>query len=146
VGQILHGESLALRQFFLWPVGLVAGTELFVLCAWIIAQPQPGYAAIQGIAVVASLGWWILDLMAVARVGLWQSLVSPKPATAWARTVFWVVVAPVLALLPGLLFCYGVLAPVLLPLKDVLFIRWANGNLRSRFRQVASQAPPAHRR
>ncbi|MCX6903231.1 MAG: hypothetical protein NTW03_07085, partial [Verrucomicrobia bacterium] len=134
----------ALRRLFFGPVALLAGTELavagtFSACAF--ASQGPG-AFIEVIVVnaVVALGilLWVLDLVAVAQTGLWFGLVSRRPGQAWAKTVLWVLAGPVLLSLPLFAICCGVVfVPVVLPVKDILFINWAKARLRSDFRALA---------
>jgi len=147
---IVQGGHSALVRRFLRPVVILAAAELIVLglMAGMLAGggARGGSGLLVGavLLVVGGGGLWLLDMMAVARVGMWFSLVHPKAGQAWARTVWWVLVAPALALVPSAAFCCGVAAPFLLLAKDLLFIQWANGNLRARLREEAARPVGLH--
>jgi hypothetical protein len=122
---------------------MIGGTELAVFGVWAALQLDVSSSnavkvVFSGLLTLGNLGLWVLDMMAVGRVGVWMSLGSRKPAQAWAKTVFWVMLAPWFALVPATMFCFGFLTPFLLFLKDLLFINWANSNLRFRFRTAAA--------
>jgi len=141
---IVQGQQLALRRLFFGPVALLAGTELAVAGTFALhdAASQGLRAFLDVIVVNAVVAFgillWVLDLMAVAQTGLWFGLVSRRPGQAWAKTVLWVLAGPVLLSLPLIAICCGaIFVPVVLPVKDILFINWAKGKLRSDFCALA---------
>jgi hypothetical protein len=146
---IVKGVESALRRHFFWPVALVAASEVALCLARGILEFGQGGKGNFGLVVLAiiltggGLALWVLDMMAVARVGMWLSLTSRKPAQAWAKTVLWVLVGPFVVLVPVSLVCCGLLAPGFLLFKDILFINWAVSNLRARFRETSAQLPGA---
>jgi ABC-type transport system involved in multi-copper enzyme maturation permease subunit len=142
---LVEGERAALRRLFLWPVVLLGGVELALAGVLSVLQLGPGATADAVVTIVLAsllvgggLGLWVMDMMAVALVGMWLSLVSRNPAQAWARTVLWVLIGPLFLLLFSAMICCGGLAPFLILGKDLLFINWANRNLRLRLREVAA--------
>jgi hypothetical protein len=147
VAQVVQGEELALRRLFFGPVALLGGTELAIFTVQCLYQlgrgsgSDPAVVIFGGILLGSGLAVWVLDMMAVAHVGLWMSLVSQRPTQAWARTILLVLAAPLLlSVMPGI-FCCGVTAPVMLVAKDIAFISWAQGKLRTDFRRMAARQP-----
>jgi hypothetical protein len=144
--QIVQGEELALRRLFLGPLALLAATEVAILAVHGVylaarggASDALGTVAIMGALMLLALALWVFDLIAVARVGLWFSLVSRRPAQAWAKTVLWVLLAPTLVSIAPAPLCCGVTTPLLLFAKDLLFINWAKTKLRYDLRAAAAR-------
>jgi hypothetical protein len=147
--RLVQGEEMALRRLFLGPFLVLAGTEVAIFVIQSLYQlamgdtGEPAVVFIGGALVGGGLVAWVLDLLAVAHVGLWMSLISRRPAQAWARTLLLVLIGPLfLAVMPGLLCC-GVTIPVMLVAKDVAFISWAQNRLQTDFRRAAAGQPVA---
>jgi len=99
VKEMLHGQMLALRRQFLWPVMVILLVDLIFLIG--ILGDQSG---------VPSSAWWcwfgvvglstfLLDLQALAWVGMWTGLTAKHPnraagsAAAQVLVFFWVLFA-----------------------------------------------------
>jgi hypothetical protein len=145
VADIVDAHAQALKRQFLGPVALIAATELLILAAAVVmSADKHGYGGVAvlvfgGLLSGGGLTLWLLDLLAVARVGLWRGLTAAKPAQAWGKTIFWVLLAPLPIVL--LTMCLWIFVPFFLLAKDFLFIEWANDNLRGNFRLAASGCP-----
>ena len=77
----------------------------------------------------------VMDLTAVAWFGLWQGLVHRKPAKAITRTVVWVLLLPLIPVVCS----FGVLFPLIWPLKNLVFINYAREQLRRQFRAAITE-------
>ena len=130
--EIVEGHVLGLRRMFYRPVVILLSVEAGLLAAQLYVS---GTGA-------APWSWWewtfktlggglflvcaVMDLVAVARYGLWQGLAARKPANAVTRTVLFVLVLP--------LFLLSCTTPVGLIIKDLIFINYAKEQLRRQFR------------
>jgi hypothetical protein len=77
-----------------------------------------------------------LDLVAVARYGLWQGLANRKPAKALTKTVVRVLVLP---LSFALICTFGASLPLLWPLKNLVLINYAREQMRRQFRSLITE-------
>ena len=138
VRQILRGQHLALRELFLGPIGLLVGVECVLVAAQIWLLAQRGSGVTERVLLVLVLGfcivWFILDLLAVAEVGMWFGLTSAKPTQALTKTVLFVLILP-LVFLP----CCSLVGPGLMVAKSVIFFTWAQGRLERDFRRAATE-------
>ena len=138
VRQILRGQHLALRELFLGPVAVLVSVEvcLATVQIWLMSQGNSGVAArvILILVIGFCLVWFVLDLFAVAEVGMWFGLTSAKPTQALTRTVLFVLVLP-LIFLP----CCWFVGPGLMVAKGVIFFTWAQTKLEHQFRLAATQ-------
>lgn len=138
VREILRGQHLALRHLFFGPIALLLGVELLLLAAQTWRMTQSGGSAFERVILVLVLGfcivWFVLDLFAVAEVGMWYGLTSQKPTQALTRTVLYVLILP-LFVLP----CCSAVGPGLMVAKSVMFFTWAQGRLETRFRRAATE-------
>ncbi|HTD68493.1 MAG TPA: hypothetical protein VK846_18380, partial [Candidatus Limnocylindria bacterium] len=82
------------------------------------------------------LVWFVLDLFAVAEVGMWFGLTSSKPTQALTKTVLYVLVLPLLLL--AVPCCWGI-GPGLMVAKSVIFFTWAQSKLENEFRRAATE-------
>ena len=146
VREIIQGQERALRRLFLGPVFCLLVMELALLWAYYVRVFNRLYggdefirAMVGTLLVAVSVSVFVLDLLAVTRVGMWLSLTSRRPAQAWGRTVLWVEVIPLLTTLPAMLACCGVATPGVLMAKSILFCSWASGKLSHGFRAAAAQ-------
>jgi hypothetical protein len=147
VPQILHGQERALLRIFLGPLICVSAVELFFLAVAVVRSFVQGgteWMAVLGVgALLVGIGLtlFVLDALAVARVGMWLGLVSGHALQAWGRTVLWVQLLPLLLSIPVLpvILCCGVATPVLLAAKSILFFTWAGGKLQTSFRATAAR-------
>jgi hypothetical protein len=129
VDEIIYGHWLAMQRFFLWPV--VVASILMLLPAvsaiwreqaasneWDLLNPMAGVAVFQA-------GTFILDLIALAWVGMWFGLTHTKAIQAFAKTVLFVIIGP------AVVFCFPNV------LFDVFYISWARSKLQHDFRSAA---------
>lgn len=138
VRQILRGQHLALREVFLGPILFLLGVEALLAAAQIWQMSGPNSHVMERVGLVLVLGfsllWFILDLFAVAEVGMWFGLTSQKSTQAMTRTVLYVLVLPLLSL--GCLFYIG---PGVMVAKSVIFFTWAQSKLENEFRKAATE-------
>lgn len=138
IRQIVHGQQFAIRDLFFKPVLFLIGAEILLLTFQVVMMAQRGSAggtmASVIVVVIFSAGWFLLDLLAVSRVGMWFSLTSAKPTHALTRTILFVVILPAL-LLP----CISVMGPGLMVAKSVIFLTWAQTKLDHDFRAAATR-------
>jgi hypothetical protein len=138
---LVQAQEKALRRQFLGPVVLIAATEYALLLGHALFRltHETGFdflalMAIAWVCLGSGLVIWVTDMLAAAKVGLWMGLGARRPATAWARTVVYVLVGPwLLSLVPGIL-CFGFTSPVMLFIKNLVFITWAGSRLQSDLR------------
>jgi len=138
VRQILRGQHLALRELFLGPVGFLLGVEILLTAVQVSLMARGGGNFMERVAILLVLGfslvWFILDLLAVAEVGMWFGLTSQKSTQAMTKTILIVLVLPLL----GAACCYFIL-PGLMVAKSVIFYTWAQSKLESEFRRAATE-------
>jgi ABC-type transport system involved in multi-copper enzyme maturation permease subunit len=138
VRQILRGQHLALRELFMGPIVLLLSVETLLAAAQIWTMAQRGGSVFERVAIILVLGfclvWFVLDLFAVAEVGMWFGLTSQKPTQALTKTVLFVLILPLLSL-P----CCSFVGPGLMVAKSVIFFTWAQSKLENEFRRVATE-------
>jgi hypothetical protein len=138
VHQILRGQHLALRQLFLGPIALLLSVEALLVVGQMWRLSQSGASVFERIMLGLVLGfcivWFVLDLFAVAEVGMWYGLTSQKPTQALTRTILMVLILPLLVL-P----CCSAVGPGLMVAKSVIFFTWAQSKLETQFRRAATE-------
>jgi ABC-type transport system involved in multi-copper enzyme maturation permease subunit len=138
VRQILRGQHLALRELFFGPIALLVGVETCLVAAQIWMLAHNGSGAFGRVMLILMLGfcvvWFVLDLFAVAEVGMWYGLTSQKPTQALTKTVLFVLILPLLAA-PCCYFTF----PGLMVAKSVIFFTWAQSKLENEFRRAATE-------
>jgi ABC-type transport system involved in multi-copper enzyme maturation permease subunit len=137
VDQIVNGQVLALKRLFLVPVIAVLGLEFAAaLLAIIVASfgPAPDVASESLVGVIFGglvyLLMFFADVAALTWAGMWFGLNSKKEGQAMTKTVFFVVIAPMVALLfwcPGYLFFLG---------SSPFWMLWAQSKLYRRLREM----------
>jgi ABC-type transport system involved in multi-copper enzyme maturation permease subunit len=139
VRQILRGQHLALRELFMAPIVFLLCVETLLAGAQIWRMAQRGGNMFERVAIILVLGfclvWFVLDLFAVAEVGMWFGLTSQKPTQALTKTVLFVLILPLVSL-P----CCSFVGPGLMVAKSVIFFTWAQSKLESEFRRAAPNA------
>jgi hypothetical protein len=140
VRQILRGQHLALRELFFGPIAFLLAVEVCLVIGqlWIISQGGGGL--FQNAALILVLGfclvWFVVDLFAVAEVGMWYGLTSTKPTAALTKTILFVLIIPLLVMaIP----CFWAIAPGLMVAKSVIFFTWAQSKLENDFRRAATE-------
>ena len=138
VRQILRGQHLALRELFLGPIVLLACVEFCLVAGQISiwASRNAGGSIMLVLVLGFSLVWFILDLFAVAEVGMWYGLTSQKSTHALTKTVVFVLILPLLLVVAPC--CWGI-APGLMVAKSVVFFTWAQSKLEREFRRAATE-------
>lgn len=137
---IVEGHMLGLQRLFYRPVAVLLAIEGLLLAAQVFVmgaggKPMIGCAALT-VAVGLCLGAAVLDLVAVARYGLWQGLANRKPAKALTKTVLRVLVLP----LAFVLICtVGLSLPLIWPLKNLVLINYAREQMRRQFRSLLTE-------
>lgn len=138
VRQIVRGQHLALRELFLGPLALLVFVETCLVGAQIFLLTKSGAGAFTHIFIVLllafSLVWFVLELFAVAEVGMWFGLTSQKSTQALTKTVLLVVILPL-----ALVSCCWPVAPGLMVAKCVIFFTWAQSKLENQFRRAATE-------
>ena len=137
---IVEGHMLGLRRLFYRPVSVLLAIEGLLLAAQVSVMGAGGMPLIGCAAVAVVVGLClaaaVLDLVAVARYGLWQGLANRKPAKALTKTVVRVLVLP----LVFLLICTGgLLLPLIWPLKNLVLINYAREQMRRQFRSLLTE-------
>ena len=138
VRQILRGQHLALRELFMGPIIVLLSVETLLAGVQIWTMSQGGGGNMfERVAIILVLGfclvWFVLDLFAVAEVGMWFGLTSQKPTQALTKTVLFVLILPLLSL-P----CCSFVGPGLMVAKSVIFFTWAQSKLENEFRRAAT--------
>lgn len=114
--QLVNGVRLALRRQFVWPLGTLA--VVVTIVTWIHSLTPNRMAAGSGVSPEAIWGSWLytmitlpLDFAALSWMGLWFALKEPRPQWAFAKTVGFGILLPlVLFLVPSALVtgcCFG---------------------------------------
>jgi len=138
VRQIIRGQQLALKDLFLNPVITLVVAEVLILCvclAMLSASQANAFEAFWSILILTfCIAWFLLDLVAVSRVGMWFSLTSAKPTHALTKTILVSLVLP-MVVLP----CCHIVGPGLMVAKSVILITWAQSRLENDFRAVAAR-------
>jgi len=137
---IVEGHMLGLRRLFYRPVAALLAIEGLLLAAQVFVMGARGKSLLECAAVTVVVGLClaaaVLDLVAVARYGLWQGLANRKPARALTKTVMRVLVLPVAFVL---ICTAGVLLPLIWPLKNLVLINYAREQTRRQFRSLLTE-------
>ena len=130
VDDIIRGHWQALQRFFLWPVVGALGVSLFPAVEMMLQNPTPSFGLMLfpiPATMLFGMITFVVDLIALAWVGMWMGLTKANPVQAFATTVFVALVVPaVLFCIPNILF-------------DLFWISWARRNLQNGFRQAATE-------
>ena len=137
--EVVEGHVLGLRKMFYKPIAALVAIEGVLVAGQIYVMGSDGTPAwlclltvfLAGLCIMAV----VMDLTAVARFGLWQGLVHRKPAKAITRTVVWVLLLPLIPVV----CTFGVLFPLIWPLKNLVFINYAREQLRRQFRAAITE-------
>jgi hypothetical protein len=140
VRQILRGQHLALRELFFGPIAFLLAVETIMVVAQLWIMSQGGASVFEHLGIMLVLGfclvWFVVDLFAVAEVGMWYGLTSAKPTAALTRTILFVLILPLLVMaIP----CFWAIAPGLMVAKSVIFFTWAQSKLENEFRRAATE-------
>jgi ABC-type transport system involved in multi-copper enzyme maturation permease subunit len=140
VNQIVNGQILALEHLFLVPVISVLLLEFGGALVGIILagfrEPQRGVSdALTALIPGAMIYLFLLcaDVAAVVSAGMWFGLTSRKESQAPTKTVLWVVVAPLVALL---LWCPGY---IYFACSSFFWMFWATSRLYDKLREMAGR-------
>jgi hypothetical protein len=160
----LRGQWMAVWRQLLGPVALLAIANSLLMPPPIIGQLHPGLPHEFPVVLVAFLGAnalvMLVEVGAVGWVGMWMALSSKQPSHAVAKTFLLVVLlpsllcsgfpiyAPASRMMPWISL-FGMTHPLVLMLKDLLFMLWARRRTRGQFREMAvaqlSSTPPPRR-
>lgn len=140
VRQILRGQHMALRELFFGPIAFLLAVETCLVAGQVWLMSQSGSGLFGNAAVILVLGfclvWFVVDLFAVAEVGMWYGLTSAKPTAALTKTILFVLVLPLLVMaIP----CFWAIAPGLMVAKSVIYFTWAQSKLETQFRRAATE-------
>jgi hypothetical protein len=133
VSEIIYGHWQALQRLFLVPT--VALVILQVLPALEVMLDQgrvaspPFWLPFPTVSTVLGIATLVLDLVALAWVGMWMGLSHPKTVQAFGKTIIYVM------LVPMLVFCFPNI------LFDLFWITWARRKLEVAFRSAAAPEP-----
>jgi ABC-type transport system involved in multi-copper enzyme maturation permease subunit len=137
---IVEGHMLGLRRLFYRPVAALLIVEGLLLAAQVFVMGTGGDPWVACAAVAVGVGLCLtgatLDLVAVARYGMWQGLANQKPARALTKTVMRVVVLP---LAFALICTWGLSLPLIWPLKNLVVINHAREQMRRQFRGLLTE-------
>jgi hypothetical protein len=137
VRQIVRGQQLAIMDLFFRPVLVLVSVEVGLLLCQIGTLSAGQKSAWESVTIflvaIFAIGWFLLDLVAISRAGMWFSLTSQKPTHALTKTIGYVLVLPAM-LLP----CCSIIGPGLMVAKSVIFLTWAQSKLEREFRNVAA--------
>ena len=127
--EIIRGHWQALQRFFLWPLVAALIVRTIPLLDMLLYEPSTQnrfFLVSTPTMTVFSLATLVLDLIALAWVGMWMGLSQAKPVQAFARTFCLVTIIPtVLFCLPNFLF-------------DLVWIQWSRSKLEHEFRRAAA--------
>jgi len=137
--EIVEGHVLGLRKMFYKPIAALVAIEGVLVAGQVYVMGSNGTPIgvcllavfLAGLCIMAV----VMDLTAVAWFGLWQGLVHRKPAKAITRTVVWVLLLPLIPVVCS----FGVLFPLIWPLKNLVFINYAREQLRRQFRAAITE-------
>jgi ABC-type transport system involved in multi-copper enzyme maturation permease subunit len=128
VDEIIDGHWRALQRTFFWPLLAALGLRLLPPLESLIHQPglRLGMLLFPIPALTLfGMATFILDLVALAWVGMWMGTTEAKAVNAFAKTILMVVIVPAIAFcLPNIIF-------------DLFWILWARQSLEKQFRKAA---------
>ncbi len=143
VEDILQGQVLALKRIFLRPLMLLLGFEIIGVF-WLLYE-DAGYSLQHGtfgkiiISEAALVIFFLLEVQAVAWVGMWFGLCSKTESRAMFKTIFYVMLLPYTLLV---LYCFGAILFFAWP---ILSLMWARLNLQEHFRALAGHRATSSR-
>src|SRR5262245_44098640 len=133
---MIHGQWLALKGLFLWPVAFVLLLRLLALFAvergattnlsWQFGL-RWGFAGFEALS-------FVICLLAILWLGMWMGVSQRKLPRAFLLTMLFGLI------LPTVVFCIPNIA------LHLGLLSWARSRLRHEFRRVASGEIAAHRR
>ena len=130
IEEIIRGHWQALQRFFLWPVVVATLLYLVPLAAPFLAPNPAGNTMLAWPSpVLALLGMatLVLDLVALAWVGMWMGLSQTRRVQAFAKTLLYAMIIPtVVFCLPNMVFA-------------LFWISWARRKLEHEFRSAAQE-------
>jgi hypothetical protein len=130
VEEIIYGHWQALQRFFLWPTIAALALPVAPALEALVRQPPTGSSLLflpVPAMTVFGMATFVLDLVALAWVGMWMGLSHTKNIQAFGKTVLFVVIVPtVVFCFPNILF-------------DLFWITWARRKLEHEFRQAATE-------
>jgi len=137
VREVIEGHIIGLRRAFVRPVAVLVTVEAMLLAAQVYLMGSNGASVAQCVGTAAMAGLClvgaVMDLLAVARFGMWQGLANRNPAKAITKTVLQVL------LLPAPFFlCGGPLLPLIWVIKNMVFVNFAHEQLRRQFRALVT--------
>lgn len=137
--EIIEGHLLGLRRGFYRPVVGLLVVECFLLAGQVyVTRHNPTLSVFLVVLVGLCLAGAWMDLVAVARFGLWQGLATRQASKAVTKTVLYVLILP---LAFGILCFLGTLWPLLSVVKNLVLINFAKEQLRRRFRALLTEQP-----
>jgi len=135
--EIVRGNFLGLRRIFFRPIAalvIALATLMVAQIYFLTVAEEPGTSILFALGFgVLQLLLSVLDLFAVAHFGMWMGLSQKKPARAVTRTVLLVLVLPMAGL------CCYVLWPFIGVAKNLMFINYAQEQLRRHFRAILTE-------
>jgi ABC-type transport system involved in multi-copper enzyme maturation permease subunit len=135
--EIVEGHYEGLRDMFVRPIAVLFTVEAMLLAAQVYLVTENDPRVLVPLLLLLGGGLVLLscalDLVAVARYGLWQGLASRKASTAVTKTVLYVLVIPLACIL---FFSFGILLPVVGPVKNLVFTNYAQEQMRRKFRPL----------
>jgi len=133
--EIIQGHFLALQRFFTLPIFMLLCVEASLLGLHLYTvHGSGGSFVLSGILTVAAMVMLVLDLCAVGWFGMWMALRSRKPSQAFTKTVLYVLILPQLSAL-----CCWLFWPIFAIVKDLIFINYAQDQLRRQFRRIVME-------
>ena len=138
VDEIIHGQILALKRIFQVPIIIILSLEAAGLAGGVFTSASRGGGDFVGL-VLSGAFWllyltvFILDVVAVTWAGMWFGLSSRKESQAALKTILFVLVAPLFALI---LSCFGI---VFIIGSQIFWILGPRTRLRAEFRNFAAQ-------
>jgi hypothetical protein len=115
--------------------------EGVLLAAYLVAEARKGMEAATffftffGVGLILLVA--VMDLYAVSRFGLWAGLTAKKPGWAVTKTILLVLVLPLGLTMPC--FLLWILWPVIGVVKNLVFMSYAQDQLRRHFRTVVTE-------
>jgi hypothetical protein len=131
---LVRGQVDALYGYFMGPALCAAvGFPIAGMMAMVLGRNEAGMG--DPSFFVFGFFWlalFLLDLHALAYVGLWNGLTTARVDRAVAKTVFAVLILPWLTMVIPVIGCVGMIV------WPIFWIYWASARLRKRFREEAA--------
>ncbi len=138
VRTMLEGYVQALKKQFLWPVVALIILEVMILAGQAFLMAASGVQPFSAGGLIVAGGImvliFILDLNAVAYWGMWMGLSTRTASQAMSKTILYVLIFPMLSLA-----CCWFAWPVVGIVKNLIFINYAQEQLRRHFRAYATE-------